>query len=786
MLDKELRPTCKVSETTYVLVETEKKQKKKKYQTNHTNSAESEFIQTDTNRRRVHGTIIMTTEIIINDTVAIYVNVSDVSSYMPRMYKIVGAVLIGNYRHGFVHGLEDNWYEYMSTIKQDDISYVYDITKLTREKITQWHHIHVRAKDVFSEKTLMTGREALIAKLLCEFSMNEVTHMTFWTYYSAADEKTRSIFCGMLKHYGKIDTEWLKKEGTAAKQMQSVLPLDLSSLFELNVLVNRIESSVDWDKEKKNRIEPKLTNIPFDDVYKKCYELFCDAKREGKRAYRYSYREYWQQRVVLMPGGSVHSEDFGDKKIAKKLPQKLKNKKGLFSSMLDMKHDDWLSREEKIDSYASTKYEWGKVRALYGCDLTSHVHADFALNKCEETFPSYIPTGSRANDKYVQSVAQNLKHMIPFCYDYDDFNSQHSFSSMKAALCAWKHVFYYDLTDEQRKSLDWTINSIGLQQVHNGYNGDTYRTNGTLFSGWRLTTFMNTALNYAYLADSGVRKYTAYSLHNGDDVYAATRSIGDIVALIKETEKRDIRAQPVKMNIGTIAEFLRMDFNAKVPTAKQYLTRGCATFVHSRIESESPLVQRSVYRAIRTRGEEVIARGGNTKFIKEQMDKQYKHAAEIFGTEEMSEKLNKLDLVAGGWESTHQAYRYEIIDSVVEEDDDIDMSMITPGIKDFVTYVCEKLPNMRSKANVKQMEKSLRNSFNAKRTKLEIVGSSKQEQYKLMSLRGAWKSITKLGTFAKARMTSADLVAALANASPSHAAVLQRSTDPYKLAGIML
>jgi hypothetical protein len=641
--------------------------------------------------------------------------------------------------------------------------------------------------DLFDrQKVSLTGRRAELAKWLTEYNSIESTHATFWTYYNTANDTARSMFIGLLRELGGLNMHELKLEGMYAKQMQGVCELELSQLFELNVLVNRIETQVDWDKERSHREEPELADVSPEQVYLHSVRMFTDAKIEGKRAFVYDFREYWDQRIILMPSGSVHSQYNGDREVSKQLELPLRSKKGFFSALEHSQQEYWLTRTPEIHSYTSTKYEWGKTRALYGCDVTSHLHADFSLNKCEETFPSYIPTGSRATADYVELIARNLKHMIPFCYDYDDFNSQHSFVNMKAVLSAWKTVYGSEISQAQLESLQWTIDSIDNQFVHDSFGKHEYKTKGTLFSGWRLTSFMNTALNYAYLAAAGIEKRAAYSLHNGDDVYAALRTIGDGIDLIRSAKALKIRAQTTKMNIGTIAEFLRMDFNSKSPTARQYLTRAVATFVHSRIESGTPMAMRSVLESNYTRAEEIIARGGNEEFILGLLKEQCDFSQTIFKSKLDVDKWAKTDLLCGGRLQNGVIGEYAYVDEAITGEGFDDFSMLMPGMRDFTKYIAEQLPTLRSEVSIAQINKTIANSFNVTRTRVAEVKSSKQELQLQKSLQHVWRGAIRIGFFAKARMTVPDIYKALGAVSPLYAKSLMTHNDPYKMISIML
>lgn len=735
---------------------------------------------------RIHGVIKTTLCYDFSGVFATYVEIANVTMHDGILVKMVGATLVFNLRHEFCAIAGATCYDAWSNTVPRQFVYRYSNIK-EKQKITQHHHQHVRMVDIFKkEKTILTGFEAEYALALDRLNTVESTHATFWVYWKSLTASQHAVIIGMLRHYGRFDVTWLKKEGMWAKQMQSFPGLQLTYLFEMNVLVNRLDTDVDWEKEKINRTAPTLAQVPSELVYKHAKQLFIDARCEGKRGFAYKFPDYWAQRVILMPAGSVHSEYQHDREAIKSLPHALHGKKGFFSSIDTPTHTLWSQRTPEIHAYTSTKYEWGKVRALYGCDVTSHMHADFSMNKCEETFPSYVPTGSRANDAYVAEIAERLKTFIPFCYDYDDFNSQHSFANMKAALLAWRDVFACDLSPAQLVSLQWTIDSIDMQIVHNSQTADVYRTTGTLFSGWRLTTFMNTTLNYAYLAASGINRELVYSLHNGDDVLGSARSLGEIQRVLANAEAYNIRAQMTKMNIGTIAEFLRMDFNATQKTGKQYLTRACATFTHSRIETSEPNSLRSVFESVCTRADEMITRGANEEFVRRHEKRQANFAAALFNSDVSYDTYVSTHRIAGGGSDKGVINDYTIENVECPNTSEINMQLIQPGVRDYITFICTKYPIMRTRANNAHLTSTLRNAFNVNRLSLGLCKSSWQQLNHLKSMRHAWRGALRIGAFSKSRMTSADLFSALAASSPAHAAALQKAANPYKMISILL
>lgn len=130
------------------------------------------------------------------------------------------------------------------------------------------------------------------------------------------------------------------------------------------------------------------------------------------------------------------------------------------------------------------------MRALYGCDLESYRLTDFGFSDAENTLPSFMPTGKKATEENVTRILKSMQTGIPFCFDYDDFNSQHSILSMQTVMEAWLEVFCEDISEEQIVACKWAISS--LEEMTFNVNGTNYKAYATLFSGWRLTSFINT------------------------------------------------------------------------------------------------------------------------------------------------------------------------------------------------------------------------------------------------------------------------------------------------------
>jgi hypothetical protein len=147
---------------------------------------------------RIHGVVKTVYTIGFDNDVACYVNVDHVTAYDSKIIKIVGATIVGNIRHNFADGSLTVYdkFEQLGHLVKATRTYDYEIDSKEAERITQFHHMHVRLRDIFNARTAVrtTGHDAILASALDNFNNIESTHATFWTYFRTCSEKVRHIF----------------------------------------------------------------------------------------------------------------------------------------------------------------------------------------------------------------------------------------------------------------------------------------------------------------------------------------------------------------------------------------------------------------------------------------------------------------------------------------------------------------------------------------------------------------------------------------------------------------
>lgn len=405
-----------------------------------------------------------------------------------------------------------------------------------------------------------------------------------------------------------------------AKSLQHNAKIDLRVLFEIHTLTNRVVKNIDWEKEYQNRVNPELAQIKPDFVYKEAKDIFIKGRliNENKNQYRsYRWDDFWRDRLEWGTTGSFFSPFPEDNSYMEKFDKDFRNKFMYFISLNnDYKLQNFLNREPALHASASIKYEWTKERAIYGCDVTNYTITHFVMQNCEELLAKDIAIGANSNIEIAKKkINYILYDRVPFCLDFEDFNSQHSASSMKAVICAYIDTWQDKMSNDQLLAAKWLVESIDNQIVHDNTGLKIiYKSEGTLLSGWRLTSFINSILNQVYFNYiQGTPKQEHTSIHSGDDIMVGITNLKQVQVIYRNCDKANIRLSPLKCFVGSVAEFLRFDHGSK--QSGQYLTRSIATFVAGKIESKPAFNIRDIISALIERGKQVINRGGSSDII---------------------------------------------------------------------------------------------------------------------------------------------------------------------------
>nr|QSV39140.1 RNA-dependent RNA polymerase [Peach-associated virus 2] len=553
-------------------------------------------------------------------------------------------------------------------------------------KVTAEHHTHYRPEEVWEVAQSFGIKKRCLAVVLKNLrrisGVTEATVATCLMYALFARPQVAYIFASSARLWDSKDAgelgKRLKELSTPLKSMHNQEILDMTEMFEMASLLNRGVGGIDWKAEKEHRTRPNVIEVSKADVYKEAKKVFSEGISHGYKYSKLDLEKYMDSRWEWVPSGSVHSQYEEDKVYIKK-EYRHRTKFVTLNKMPKQHIAKMLSRRPEIKAWASVKYEWAKMRAIYGVDLTSTVITNFAMYRCEEVFRHRFPIGEEAAaDRVHRRLKYLLKDAESLCYDFDDFNAQHSISSMQAVLEAYFDTFYDDMSVEQRAAMQWVCRSVEDMTIINneGEVSEKFKIAGTLLSGWRLTTFINTALNYIYFKIAGVFDIDGVrdSVHNGDDVLVAIDSVKTANLVHERMRSINARAQPSKCNVFSVGEFLRVEhkIDKEEGLGAQYLTRGVATLVHSRIESQEPTRLVEAVKAAVTRCMEVAQRSkGGDDVAMALLDMVIKRLSGIFGVDiDTCRKLVQAHAIVGGpIKGVEGKIEYEFEERVEYEDE---------------------------------------------------------------------------------------------------------------------
>nr|UVG55952.1 putative RNA-dependent RNA polymerase [Poaceae Liege totivirus 17] len=662
-----------------------------------------------------------------------------------------------------------------------------DADAAPKSKISAAHHFHYYPAEVAASLSNERRKEAMDAlRLPSDATLPFYAGWLLWCGTAPVELVQGARRAGLTA--ARSTKEFIamaKSLSVEAKSLQNLVEADLRPIFELDVLVNRTDGVVDWEAEKRNRTELNVTNISRGDIFARAVAVFGEARGIGRRPNRMTWKEYWESRWQWSAAGSIHSQHAEDLDYVIKTDPALKNKFIAMANMPELGIEYFASRPAEIHGWASTKYEWAKQRAIYGTDLTSYTLANFAFYNCENVLPRQFPVGADANDRNVQSrVAGVLENRVPFCLDFEDFNSQHSASSMAAVIDAYLAVYDSDMTAEQVEAVKWTRDSVARQVIHDNIGlKELYEARGTLLSGWRLTTFMNSVLNYIYtLMLAGEQNKVKSSLHNGDDVLMGTRTLGLPQQCMKNARKYNIRMQTSKCAYGAIAEFLRIDHRRG--SRGQYLARAISTLMHSRIESRISTDARDLVQSMENRFTDAADRGMELRVITMLRELYYRRQSVICGNTLDEMYLIKTTHRAAGGISEAQDAR---VDVLIEPGELGQQGVVLPRLPGVVAYARLLDRTLKLQVTSKEMERRVEKAtyeavVTKNRTMSVTVGGIDEWYARVKSIYKAHKGAVRVQNYGKAALVGFGLEL-LGREAPDIAlvAILNASVRPLEL-----
>ncbi|CAM33265.1 RNA-dependent RNA polymerase [Botryotinia fuckeliana totivirus 1] len=259
---------------------------------------------------------------------------------------------------------------------------------------------------------------------------------------------------------------------------------------------------------------------------------------------------------------------------------------------------------------ASIKLEAGKDRAIFACDTRSYFAFSWILNDVQKKWKGErIPLDPGKGGLY--GISRRIRNSqrgggVNLMLDYDNFNSHHS-NSVQSMI--------FEVLCDKYNAPQWykevLMESFNRMYIFKG--GVRHRMLGTLASGHRGTSFINSLLNAAYIRCAlGAAKFdTMLSLHAGDDVYIRANTLSEAADILKKCKMFGCRMNPTKQSIGfRNAEFLRLGINSRY--AVGYVARTISTLVAGNWSNLDPMEPLESLTSVISSVRSVINRGAPT------------------------------------------------------------------------------------------------------------------------------------------------------------------------------
>lgn len=463
-----------------------------------------------------------------------------------------------------------------------------DLDVYPRKKQAGWSKVNVFFSDVWKDVLKYFRSTAYVYARTHSLSAgmynDEASSWLIWLCATTPKLHHRSFaICEVLS--GRRKT--LKRLTTVAKSLGCQrLPWG-RDICELNTLAGRGVAPVDILKDVRTRVDKaaflKEKAAVCDPVLlRECIRRVINDEITVKPQWG-DVETYWTRRWLYTKSGShtrrIEDIMFGNRLDLPDQPTRREFAEAVDSCVVAL-------GQPEVHAGFSEKEEHGTTRAIYGCDTRSYFTFDYLLRPVEAVWRNrrvLLDPGRRP-----QSVLYNEFKDKPgyrYMLDFDDYNSQHELSAMRM-------VIEEACRDAPPHVLQWCIASWDAMFIH--YKHPETGSNcvaqmvGTLPSGHRATTFVNTILNAAYclyVQDNEPKALDSY--HCGDDViiFGPASAIDDMILRVSRSP---FRINPAKQSVGVcVGEFLRVAFTKN--SAGGYGARAIASMVSGNWVTENRL-----------------------------------------------------------------------------------------------------------------------------------------------------------------------------------------------------
>nr|QLC27590.1 RNA dependent RNA polymerase [Erysiphe necator associated totivirus 1] len=408
--------------------------------------------------------------------------------------------------------------------------------------------------------------------------------------------------------YTKALSGFIKAVGANATNLGSLL-------CEGNTLLGRDVGTLDLEEEARYRCEPgcrgKLAEFEEGELRAAVRAILEDEIRveSGSHAIDFeSLEHHWDRRWEWAVNGA-HSGHVS--KLYPRVPKPpgmlREHRRAWLEAVTDDPRVGW-SGETFVS--ASEKLEHGKTRGIFACDTVNYLAFEHLMAPVEARWRQnnvILDPGSGGHVGMVHTIASARERAgVSMMLDYDDFNSHHSIASMKILIEETMDLVEYP--EELRGALLASFDKTHI------YVGDKYigRSTGTLMSGHRCTTYINSVLNRAYLVLVLGDKVMSDSVgkHVGDDVFFGVRTYAQVGEVCRKLRDSPLRMNPMKQSVGHIStEFLRNATSGR--TTYGYFARSVASVVSGNWVSEAQLAPREALNTMITAARSLANRSGS-------------------------------------------------------------------------------------------------------------------------------------------------------------------------------
>lgn len=350
-------------------------------------------------------------------------------------------------------------------------------------------------------------------------------------------------------------------------------------LCEAQTLTGRGVGSCDLHEEAAYRCNAELCDKSvwhFDeDKLRSCIHQVLSTELEGATVEFPTLEDFWQHRWQWCVNGS-HSAVLGniDKRFKVSIPGITQlHRRTVIEQLAEEPISGWNG-----EAYftGSLKLEHGKLRALFACDTLTYFAFEHLLRPVEKAWHGFrvlLDPGAGGLTNVVRRIHLLRKRgACNIMIDFEDFNSQHSIRAQQILFEELIKLVNYDseLGSRILYSFDHMNCYVSGKRVGHMY--------GTLCSGHRATTFINSVLNAAYI-DYVIGDLSAVgSMHVGDDVYIACPDLSAAAEIISAVRASGLRVNPMKQSIGYhTAEFLRLAVTERHATG--YVARSISSAI---------------------------------------------------------------------------------------------------------------------------------------------------------------------------------------------------------------